>query len=30
VELVSDLFARFGDHVCTALAADRGDLCIGI
>jgi hypothetical protein len=29
VDLVSDLFARFGDHTYTALAADRGDLDVG-
>jgi len=29
VELVNDLFAEFGDHTYTALAADRGDLYVG-
>ena len=29
IELVKDLFATFGDHTYTALAADRGDLYVG-
>ena len=29
VTLVRDLFATFGDHTYTALAADRGDLYVG-
>lgn len=29
VTLVADLFAAFGDHTYTALAADRGDLYVG-
>ena len=29
VTLVNDLFATFGDHTYTALAADRGDLYVG-